>query len=191
MAAYESQHHLNPEHSRTTNLATDRWATMYLSEAHPPKKIQTSSTTPKPSSPTKREIYRVGSVAIWQPIGCPILFESGMSIDADGAPNAYHPDELGLDWLKNAGYEKNSNKKPWGIIVDRKMNPVLQGAKDPFPGFCVSPTSLYDINNPNQNDPKRYVDASSIPYIALPKSMWKSLSINLGDFAFILNTVTA
>ena len=31
------------------------------------------------------------------------FYESGMTIDADGAPNAYHPDNLGLDDLANAG----------------------------------------------------------------------------------------
>jgi len=31
-----------------------------------------------------------------------------MSIDADGAPNAYHPDNIGLDDLKNAGYPNTS-----------------------------------------------------------------------------------
>ena len=31
------------------------------------------------------------------------FYESGMTIDADGAPNAYHPDNTGLDDLANAG----------------------------------------------------------------------------------------
>ena len=31
------------------------------------------------------------------------FYESGMTIDADGAPNAYHPDNKGLDDLANAG----------------------------------------------------------------------------------------
>ena len=31
------------------------------------------------------------------------FYESGMTIDADGAPNAYHPGNLGLDDLANAG----------------------------------------------------------------------------------------
>ena len=31
-----------------------------------------------------------------------------MRVDADGAPNAYHPDDLGLDFLANAGYPDES-----------------------------------------------------------------------------------
>jgi hypothetical protein len=36
------------------------------------------------------------------------FYQSKMSIDADGAPNAYHPDNIGLDDLKNAGYPNTS-----------------------------------------------------------------------------------
>ncbi len=45
-----------------------------------------------------------GEIPIWQLPGSPAFFyEAGMTIDADGAPNAYHPDNTGLDDLRNAG----------------------------------------------------------------------------------------
>src|SRR5215469_15706219 len=32
------------------------------------------------------------------------VYEAGMAVDADGAPRAYHPKDLGLDSLVHAGY---------------------------------------------------------------------------------------
>src|SRR5271154_5866982 len=47
---------------------------------------------------------RVGQAPIWQlGDGAAFLFRSGMTIDADGAPNAYNPEDTGLDDLYNAG----------------------------------------------------------------------------------------
>ena len=46
----------------------------------------------------------VREVPIWQlPDKSAFFFSSGMTIDADGAPNAYNPENTGLDDLANAG----------------------------------------------------------------------------------------
>src|ERR1043166_2110067 len=37
-----------------------------------------------------------------QKIGRAVLFQAGMSVDADGAPNAYGPHNKGLDFIANA-----------------------------------------------------------------------------------------
>lgn len=111
-----------------------------------------------------------------------VFYESGMTIDADGAPNAYHPDNLGLDDLKNAGGPGN-----WpGLAKDANGDPLIQGPDDPFPGYYISMTALADRSKP-ANDPTRYVDASKIPFIVLPGTMARGLVARPGDFAVVFN----
>ncbi len=110
------------------------------------------------------------------------FYESGMTIDADGAPNAYHPDNLGLDDLANAGAPGN-----WeGLAKDADGEPFIQGPNDPFPGYYVSATALADRSKP-VNDPTRYVDASRIPFVVLPGAMARQLGARVGDFAVVFN----
>src|ERR1700722_12557082 len=68
------------------------------------------------------------------------FFVAGMAIDADGAPNAYNADGTGLDDLENAGHPGHWD----GILADQLGNPLVQGASDPFPGFYISCTALFD-----------------------------------------------
>jgi hypothetical protein len=110
------------------------------------------------------------------------FYESGMTIDADGAPNAYHPDNVGLDDLKNAGGPGN-----WpGLAKDANGDPLIQGPDDPFPGYYISMTALADRSKP-WNDPTRYVDASKIPFIVLPGTMARGVGARPGDFAVVFN----
>lgn len=110
------------------------------------------------------------------------FYESGMTIDADGAPNAYHPENVGLDDLANAGTPGR-----WeGLAKDADGQPYIQGPDDPFPGFYVSETALADRSKA-ANDPTRYVDASRIPFIVLPGGMARQLGSRPGDFAVVFN----
>jgi glycosyl hydrolase group 75 (putative chitosanase) len=110
------------------------------------------------------------------------FYESGMTIDADGAPNAYHPDNSGLDDLANAGTPGR-----WeGLAKDAYGEPFIQGPDDPFPGYYVSETSLVDRSKP-VSDPTRYVDASRIPFVVLPGWMARQLGARPGDFAAVFN----
>jgi hypothetical protein len=110
------------------------------------------------------------------------FYESGMTIDADGAPNAYHPDNTGLDDLANAGTPGR-----WeGLAKDAEGEPFIQGPGDPFPGYYVSATALADRSKP-VNDPTRYVDASKIPFVVLPGGMARQLGARPGDFAAVFN----
>jgi Fungal chitosanase of glycosyl hydrolase group 75 len=111
-----------------------------------------------------------------------VLFQSGMTIDADGAPNAYSPDNSGLDDLANAGEPGHWD----GIVSDRDGEPFVQGPDDPFPGFYISQTALVDWSK-RFNDPARYVDASKIPYIVLPGDLSRQFGARLGDFAVVVN----
>jgi hypothetical protein len=122
-------------------------------------------------------------VPIWQAPGSQaFFFVSGMTIDADGAPNAYHPDNIGLDDIANAGLPGRWD----GIITDRTGEPLLQGPDDPFPGYYISCTSLIDRTKA-RTDPARYVDASKIPYIVLPRDLAVQGGAQLGDFAVVVN----
>lgn len=152
---------------------------------------------------------RVGHIGIWLVDGA-VLFRSGLQVDCDGSPAAYHPPTLahpksgrppGLDALQNAG-EPERRRTPlgevdycgvgervgelvkpanwYGIVTDdgkRTGTPVLQRDGDPYPGFYVSTTSLVDPTRA-QTDPRRYVDAMTVPYVALPARARKSTGVN-------------
>jgi hypothetical protein len=62
---------------------------------------------------------------------------------------------------------------------------VLQGESDPAPGYYVSMTSLFDASITNERNPRRFVDAASIPYVVLPPEGFKHAK--LGDFATVVN----
>ena len=98
------------------------------------------------------------------------FWSGGESIDADGAPNAYNPDDDGIDRLANAG----KTGSWWGLAVDGSGKPYVQGASDPCPGYYVSTTALVDGSYKKSSDPRRYIDSTQIPYFVLPA--------NIGDF---------
>ena len=129
----------------------------------------------------REPLLRVGAVEVFELPGGVLRFDSGLMIDADGAPNAYHPQGRGLDALANAGKPGNW----WGVVTDDgtpKGTPVVQSASDPFPGYFVSATSLEDLARAT-TDPRRYVDSAKVPYIVLPPALLKYA--RLGDFAVV------
>jgi hypothetical protein len=113
-------------------------------------------------------------------------FVSGLSIDADGAPRAYHPDGSppGLDHLANAGQPGNW----WGIYTQGGV-PVVQRAGDPAPGFYVSMTALANPAR-EERDQRRYVNASRVPYLVLPPTAHGWGGARLGDIAAVGNRRT-
>mgnify|MGYP001081052351 FL=1 len=61
-----------------------------------------------------RVLTKIHKTKVWvSKNGQEICFESGMSIDADGSPKAYHPKNIGLDDLKYAG----KNGKWWAVAT--------------------------------------------------------------------------
>jgi hypothetical protein len=130
-----------------------------------------------------RHKERIRDVSIWQLPNTPaFFFDAGMTIDADGAPNAYHPENIGIDDLANAGEPGHWD----GVVIDGDGNPFIQGSHDPFPGFYVSCTSLADRQKEISN-PARYVDATRIPYVVLPHDLASRTGARLGDFAVVMN----
>jgi hypothetical protein len=123
-------------------------------------------------------------LAVWRLSGG-VLFTSGMTVDADGAPNAYGPKNKGLDYTANA-------RGPHGwaaLVTDRHGKPVLQKHGE-YRGFYVSTTSLEQSHIENEADPKRYIDARKIAYIALPRDFAERFGITLGDLAIVFNEAT-
>ncbi|GHM98654.1 hypothetical protein WSM22_01440 [Cytophagales bacterium WSM2-2] len=124
-----------------------------------------------------KQVYAVAHKEIF-------VFTSGLAIDADGSPKAYHKDnKKALDNLANAGKPGNW----WSLVTDngkKDGNPLVQKELDPAPGYYISTTSLQD-DSKNVDDPNRYVDSENIPYIVLPPGF--SEQFVLGDIALVVN----
>ena len=83
------------------------------------------------------QVDNIRQVQVWHvPDSSVFFFEDGMTIDADGAPNAYNPDNTGLDDLANADTQDIGEPS----LTDHDGNPYIQGSDDPFPGYYVSTT---------------------------------------------------
>jgi hypothetical protein len=134
----------------------------------------------------KVKISEIENTVVWTfPGEQPLFFKSKMNIDADGAPDAYHPDNIGRDDLRNAGSDGNW----WALVTENGEphgQPIVQGPNDPFPGYYISTTALVD-NSKKRTDPGRYVDSSHIPFIVLPPSLKRLGKASLGDFAAVIN----
>jgi hypothetical protein len=145
---------------------------------------------PSVSCDSKTKLFTVAGHPVWKWNGLSTVFyKSGMTIDADGAPKAYHPhwkqpdSQQGLDYLENAGRPGNW----WALVTDNGRpdgNPVVQKDSDPAPGFYISMTALED-GGKARTDPHKYVDSSQIPYIVLPDK--HSAGAKPGDFAVVYN----
>ena len=99
-----------------------------------------------------------------------VFFTSRMHVDADGCPQAYGPNNSGIEDNKAA---KTKNKRGDVVfsgdvlVLDSNGNPVPQKSTDPVPGFFISKTALRD-RKAAERDPSGYVDALNFPYIVLP-----------------------
>jgi hypothetical protein len=112
-----------------------------------------------------------------------------MAIDADGASNAYHPEDKGIDALGNAGYPKGDWKSVLVADPANKEKPYVQSSGE-FAGFFVAKTSLEDVTLP-VTEPKRYVDSRMIPYIVFPGAFIRLKGTGvLGDVALVRNLDT-
>ncbi|XOK62415.1 LysM peptidoglycan-binding domain-containing protein [Paenibacillus elgii] len=115
--------------------------------------------------------------------GTAFFFVSKMSVTAAGAAKAFHRNsELAFDFLNRAGTEGYW----WGLVTDSSGNPLVQGSNDPAPGYYISKTVLSDCSKP-VSDPTRYLDATVIPYIALPAR--HMMGAKIGDLCMVMNTM--
>jgi len=111
-----------------------------------------------------------------------ILFNAGMLIDADGAPNAYGPHDHGLDFTKNA-----KSGRAWaGVVTDVSGKPVVQRS-GAYRGLYVSQTTLH-ARGTRIASSQTYVNASKVPFIALPPEFTEQFGVEIGDLALVANT---
>jgi hypothetical protein len=105
-----------------------------------------------------------------------------MDVDVDGAPNAYGPsDKETLDTLLDAHYLNRDDEPIVGYLTDEHGRPILQGPNDPYPGYYISQTAFSDIQNQNERDPRRYVDARNINYVVRGNGARRH-GVKVGDF---------
>lgn len=113
-----------------------------------------------------------------------------MDVDVDGAPNAYGPPgKPTLDILLNAHYLNRADKEIVGYLTDGHGRPILQGPHDPFPGYYISQTAFADIQNQNERDPRRYVDARNINYVVRGDAAQRR-GVRVGDFVSVYSRRT-
>ena len=113
------------------------------------------------------------------------LLAHRMDVDVDGAPNAYGPPgKPALDVLIDAHYLNRADREIVGYLTDSKHRPILQGPKDPFPGYYISQTSFTDIANRNERDPRAYLDASKINYVVRGDAA-RRRGVKVGDFVAV------
>jgi hypothetical protein len=117
-------------------------------------------------------------------------------VDADGAPNAYHPDDAGkpckkpgkgLDCPANAGFPGGG----WPNVLVRDpakpSRPFVQTA-GPHAGFFVSMTSLRNTGFAGPTNPASYVDATRTPYLVMAGDLHALAGTgSKGDVGFALN----
>jgi LysM repeat protein len=152
----------------------------------------------RPSSPSTISPYKVlymsflddglqAMLKVWKAVSKKepnaFFFVSKLEVTAAGAPKAFHRNsDLAYEFLKKAGIEGYW----WGLVTDSSGNPIVQGANDPAPGYYISKTALSDCRKP-VNDQTRYLDATVIPYIALPAR--HMMEAKIGDLCLVINTV--
>ncbi len=107
---------------------------------------------------------------------------ANMAIDADGAPNAYNPQNTGLDSNADASYPNKEWRSVLALDPADNSQPYVQVA-GPFAGYFVSKTSLKDPSAAVlEIDPRKYVDATAFPYIVFPGAFYGAPGTgHLGD----------
>jgi hypothetical protein len=116
-----------------------------------------------------------------------------MDVDVDGAPNAYGPPgkpALDIDKHSHAPAGTDHPGQIVGYILQYPGGPPkLQGPNDPYPGYYISQTTFEDKDNPNDDDPRRYVDATKINYVVLGRDARRA-GVQIGDFAAVYSCRT-
>ncbi|WP_447759601.1 hypothetical protein [Pseudomonas moraviensis] len=127
-----------------------------------------------------------------------VFSAANIKVDADGAPNAYHPADIGLNCITGSGFKgldcpanggyPNSNWWRSAIVPDPQdpKKAYVQPTGN-FKGYFVSRTSLQDRSKSDFNTAK-YVDSTSIPFLVFPGSFYsKSGTGHLGDLGYAVN----
>lgn len=132
------------------------------------------------------QVDSVAGVKIYSVTGTPkaFVFKAGMAIDCDGSPNAYGPNNSGLDYTANGGVP---GANWWGGPTDASGWPIVQKIYEPSPQMYVSGTS--HVNPAYTDDSQyRYMDSAAIPFFVLPGQHYNGAK--LGDVGLVYNEKT-
>jgi hypothetical protein len=112
-------------------------------------------------------IDSVAGVTIYSVRGAPasFLFKAGATIDADGSPTCYGPDNSGDDYTANGGDDNGGNW--WGGPIGKDGKPIVQKIYEPAPGYYVCSTA-HVVPGFSDSIQYRYIDSKSIPFFVLP-----------------------
>ena len=147
----------------------------------------TNSTTASPSAPVSQN-ERISPKPM--PRNADVEIVVPMTVDVDGAPNSYGPDNRkALDFELNAHVGAKKSGAIVGYLVDKQGKPIVQGKNDPAPGFYISKTAYVDIKNSNEADPRRYVNAAEINYVVLANKA-RDKGVETGDFCVVHSNET-
>jgi hypothetical protein len=115
----------------------------------------------------------IGGVAVnWD--GEKISFTSGMTINADGSPRCYGPNNSGLDYTANGGHPGNW----WAVVTHNGKSsgtPVIQSGDEPeqpCKGMYIS-TTAYLNKEYGSKDVRRYLDSEQVAYVVTPPQLIK------------------
>jgi hypothetical protein len=121
-------------------------------------------------------------------------------VDADGAPNAYSPEDagkgcphdgVGLDCAESAGYP---DKSWWPDVLVRDPDQPAQAyvqTAGPYRGFFVSQTTLRRLDLVSPYSPGAFVDAAHVPYLVIPSPLRATAGLGqIGDVGYALNLKT-
>jgi hypothetical protein len=101
---------------------------------------------------------------------------SHKAVDADGAPNAYHPDDTGLDLLANAGYP-DEDWWPQVLVPDQNdKSKAYEQRKGKYKGYFIAMTALKAFKG-DAFDPLTYVDSREFPYVVIPAGFEKLANV--------------
>ena len=143
-----------------------------------------------------------------------LVFSSQMQVNTDGAPDSYHPDDIGIThicngvsvggsctWKANCLTDFNRAKAEgfngptkicfFAMATQQTGKPILQGPNDPKPGYFVSTTALQQ-SGVDKKTPQAQLDSNQIPFIVIPGNWQQSAApgVKLGDFALVLRKST-
>jgi hypothetical protein len=142
-----------------------------------------------------------------------------LNVDADGAPNSYLVDGNGLSFTCDGvvaienGQRVTPDKKEWykkcqvawqkaklsgdysgvaifGFLKDENNKPIVQGDGDPFPGLAFISTTTISVPNTKDGTQKHEVDATTIPYVVLPKLFISKYDVKPGDIVIVYRKAT-
>lgn len=111
-------------------------------------------------------------------------------VTAQGAPDAYHPDDTGSGSLRDSGWPDGAWRERLVPDPHRPQQPLRQ-SEGACAGCFVSTTALADPRFPRSN-PQAYLDAGRVPYLAMPAAWLAQPGAGgVGDFVVVHECATA